>query len=263
MKSFVDIHNHIAWNVDDGIETKEEAITVLKQAKADGITTIVSTPHYIPGRFKVCDVEEITAIQKELQLLGEKSGVEILLGSEIFLNQDYINLFEQHFFHPLGNSNYVLVEFDVRKNINNNEDVEDILYEIAHLGYRPVIAHVERYFHDRLDIERIREWIESGCVIQINRTSLLGNNGKIAQKNAKKCIELNLAHIVASDTHRINGSRICKMSDVYEFIVKEYGQYTGDLLCSINPKRLLENQELIQIKNTQKKNFLQKIFKKG
>lgn len=60
--------------------------------------------------------------------------------------------------------------------------LEDRLYEIQYKKYTPVIAHVERYFKDSLDIERIQDFIDNGYLIQVNATSFLGYHGKHAQK---------------------------------------------------------------------------------
>ncbi|RHM07601.1 hypothetical protein DWZ83_08975 [Amedibacillus dolichus] len=182
MKGFVDIHNHCAWDVDDGVQSFEEAKACLTRAKKDGIEIIVSTPHYIPGRFSKEDFDEITNRQYELVKLGKEMGIQVYLGSEIFLNDDYLEMFDQGLFHPLAEGNYVLVEFDVRKNIKSNEDVEDILYEIKLRGFTPVIAHVERYFHDGMDLERVQQWVDMGAVIQVNRTSFLSKKEAARRK---------------------------------------------------------------------------------
>ena len=49
--NFIDIHNHFTWDIDDGMESKEQAILALEGAKKDGVRAIeVSTPHFIPGK---------------------------------------------------------------------------------------------------------------------------------------------------------------------------------------------------------------------
>ena len=70
------------------------------------------------------------------------------------------------------------VEFDVRKEIGNEQEVEERLYDVQFKGYTPIIAHVERYFKNGLDIERVNGFIESGCIIQVNASSFLGYHGK-------------------------------------------------------------------------------------
>nr|MDK7245920.1 capsular biosynthesis protein [Staphylococcus lugdunensis] len=47
----IDIHNHILINVDDGPKTKEDAITLLTQAKNEGVTEIVATPHHLSPQY--------------------------------------------------------------------------------------------------------------------------------------------------------------------------------------------------------------------
>ena len=47
----IDIHNHILVDVDDGPKTKEDAINLITQAKNEGITSIVATPHHLHTRY--------------------------------------------------------------------------------------------------------------------------------------------------------------------------------------------------------------------
>ena len=42
---FIDIHGHYAWDIDDGIKTKEEAYSALQIAKQNNIVAIVQ--HHI------------------------------------------------------------------------------------------------------------------------------------------------------------------------------------------------------------------------
>ena len=98
-------------------------------------------------------------------------------GAEVFLNHEYLDMIDSKAFNTLADSKYLLVEFDVRRNMNHNDYAEDYLYELKVRGYRPIIAHVERYFPKGIDLERVQSWIELGCYIQVNRTSLLGTHG--------------------------------------------------------------------------------------
>ena len=93
-------------------------------------------------------------------------------------------MIENEWFYPLANSNYVLCEFNVREKLQDSTQVEDRLYELIIRGYTPIVAHVERYFHTKIDLSRVQDWIDMGCNIQVNRTSLLGDHGRTIQKNA-------------------------------------------------------------------------------
>lgn len=260
--NFVDLHSHVTWNVDDGIETKEDSRIALRMAEKDGIRHLVLTPHFIPGRFKQEDYDEITEVMEECIGLAEALGIHAYKGCEMFLNEDYMDMLDRHLFHSINHTKYLLAEFDVRKEMNRNDTAEDKLYEINLRGYVPVIAHVERYFHDDIDLDRVAEWVDMGYVIQVNRTSILGMNGNSAKANAIKLIENNLAHVVSTDTHRISGSRIEKMSDVYEYLKKEYGKENADLLCFENGMNILQGKAVSETDIVVKKSLFSKLLKR-
>ena len=99
-----------------------------------------------------------------------------------------------------------------------------------------LIAHPERYFDDVNEgIKTCKEWVNQGCYLQINRTSLIGVHGIYAEKIAHKLIKLGLAHVIATDAHESKGSRICRLDDIYFQIIKKYSQYQADMLFLINP----------------------------
>lgn len=259
--NFIDIHNHFAWDIDDGMESREQAEIALKKAYADGVRMIVSTPHFIPGQQDKNDVAFMNQRIEELKVLAKQYGIEVFSGSEIFLNDDFLDMLDQELFNTLAGSGYALCEFDVRKDIEKNEEAENVLYEFEVRNMIPVIAHAERYFHKGLNLNRIQEWMSNGYVIQINRTSLLGMHGETAKKNAWKLIHSGMAHVVASDAHRADGNRVCKLSDAYEMVVKEVGKENADILFYRNPLHLIQNEEIEDLHIVKKKSFFD-IFKR-
>lgn len=263
MEGFIDVHSHIAWNVDDGIENESDTLKALQIAKDDGIEAIIATPHFIPGRYDDEDFKKITNRLNELKAIGKEYGIDIYPGCEFFLNDDYLMMLDKKLFHTLADSSYVLMEFDVRKEIGSVQEVEDKFYEFIIRGYRPLIAHVERYFHKEIDLKRIKKWIEMGCYIQVNRTSLLGLGGKQSQKNAELLLNDGLVHVIGSDMHRISGNRIGILSDAYDFIKQEYGVNNANLLCIENASKILVNEEMRMIKKLDKKKGIFKFWKRG
>lgn len=257
---FIDIHNHLAWDIDDGIESKEKAIIALKKAKNDGIEKIIATPHFIPGIHNNEKVEQMNNRIKELQVLAKEVHIDVYFGCEIFLNSDFLDMIDENIFNTLAGSGYTLCEFDVRKDMNYNDYAEENLYEFEVRNLIPVIAHVERYFPNGIDLKRVENWKDKGYVIQINRTSLLGFHGETVKKNAWKLMRSGLVHVIASDAHREKGNRICKLSDVYYETVKEIGKSNAELLFYKNPLHLIENEEIEDMKIEKKKfsffNFL-------
>lgn len=259
MSGYIDIHNHMAWGVDDGMDSEENAKIALANAQKDGIKAIIATPHYVPGQYTIEKIKEIDARIKELMSVAKAYDIEIYQGAELFLNSSYLDMLDEKLCPSLADSKYLLCEFDVRKELPKGDEVEDKLYEIKIRGFIPVVAHVERYFHNKLDLNRVQDWISSGYKIQVNRTSLLGMHGDVCRDNAIRLLENGMVHVIASDTHRCNGDRICKFSDAYAWLSKHYGEPCAEILCKRNPAHILQREALENIV-IEKKSFIKRLF---
>ena len=127
------------------------------------------------------------------------------------------------------------------------------MYELKVKGFVPVIAHIERYFHSGLDYSIIDNWIDMGCVLQINRTSILGMHGKTIQSNALSLLDDGYCDVIGTDTHRASGHRISKLSDAYSIVSKRIGSENADILFFENPKRILSDMDILNIEVVKKK----------
>lgn len=250
MAKFIDIHSHIAWGIDDGMPSMEDAQSSLELARNDGIVGICSTPHFIPGQLDVSIYNEIVSRQMELK---EMSSIPIYCGGEVMMNSEFIDGLVMEIYPTLNSSRYMLVEYNVLRDIHSIEYRDDCLYELKVRGYIPVIAHIERYFHSELDYSIIENWIDMGCVLQINRTSILGMHGKKIQSNALSFLDNGYCDVIATDAHRANGSRISMLSDVYSVVGKRIGFDNADILMYTNPKRILEDKVILNIEVVKKK----------
>ena len=261
--NFIDIHNHTAWEIDDGMPTKEDAIKTLENAKKDGIAAIISTPHFVPATQDETDFNKMNERIQELKELAKAYDITVYSGSEVFLNHEYLDMIDNKQFNTLAESHYILVEFDVRRNMDHIDYAEDYLYELIVRDYVPIVAHVERYFPKGIDLERVQSWVDMGCYVQINRTSILGTHGDVCRKNAEKLLSNGMAHVIASDAHRSEGHRITKLSDVYEYVEKEYGKLNAQLLLRDNPYHIVHDEKLEDMQVTKKKSLFDRIRKRG
>ena len=258
--SFIDIHGHYAWNIDDGMPSYEDARKALELARENRISAIVATPHVTPGVHTKDDIHDFIQRIDDLRMLATEYNIDILDGCELLLNHDYQKALDQNLFIPIENTQYVLVEFDVRKEIGNEQEVEERLYDVQFKGYTPIIAHVERYFKDSLDIERIQDFIDNGYLIQVNATSFLGYHGKHAQKFAYQLLNQGLLHVIATDTHRCDGHRSPCLQEVFDLLVKKYSYEDIHTLMYENPLHIINNEEVDPIEG--KTSFFKKIFKR-
>lgn len=243
-QAFIDLHSHIAWDVDDGIKTKEDAIKALRQAIEDGIMGICSTPHVICGKTDTNAFQNILLRQQELMEIAKEMGVYIYSGAEMFMNIDFLDSLDNGIFQTLNESRYMLVEFDLSRDIHYISYINEYLDELFCRGFIPIIAHVERFFPMGLDMEMIENWLDMGCLLQTNRTSLMGFQGKVIQRNAHHLVKNKMIHLVASDTHRTVGNRIEKLSDAYQVVIKLTDTEYANQLLFQNPLIILDDEVL-------------------
>lgn len=243
-QAFIDLHSHIAWDVDDGIKSKEDAIKALEQAIEDGIMGICSTPHVICGKTDTNAFQNILLRQQELMEIAKEMGVYIYSGAEMFMNIDFLDSLDNGIFQTLNESRYMLVEFDLSRDIHYISYIDEYLDELFCRGFIPIIAHVERFFPTGLDLEMVENWLEMGCLLQTNRTSLMGFQGKVIQRNAHHLVKNKMIHLVASDTHRTVGNRIEKLSDAYQVVIKLTNTEYANQLLFQNPLIILNDEVL-------------------
>ena len=249
--AFIDIHSHYAWNVDDGIETREDAQAALKKAQIQNITKIVATPHLTPGTTTAKEFEQIKERIEELKKLAKEYQIEIYPGCEVMLNGDYLELLDNHQYLTINNGPYLLVEFNVTQKLP--EDYDDRLYEYG-IKQKIVIAHVERYFHHSIDLNLIQEWIDRGYIIQVNSTSLSGIPGSMIQENAYQLLDNGMVHVIANDVHRPNGKRSVNLQETYEVLAKKYQAEDLTRLMYDNPLAIINGHapELIKVRKISK-----------
>ncbi|MBR3118222.1 MAG: tyrosine protein phosphatase, partial [Oceanobacillus sp.] len=108
----IDIHSHILPGVDDGAKTEEDSLDMARAAVAQGITTIIATPHHKNGKYDN-DAKSIinhVAILNEL-FKKEKIDLRVLAGQETRINGDMVQDIEKGELLPLNGSKYLFVEF--------------------------------------------------------------------------------------------------------------------------------------------------------
>lgn len=258
----IDIHCHILPQVDDGSKSLEESIEMAKIAQSEGIKNIINTSHYHPD-FKYKSGEELRKIIKDFneKLKMENIDIEILLGNELYFTDDLLCNFEKLEFHSLNNSKYILVEFSPN---NFPKNLVDIVYELNLKNYVPILAHVERYPKVQENPNIIYDCINEGALVQINGASIMGKNGREAEKASKIFLENNMVHFIATDAHSSTKRRPL-IKEVYVYISKQYGEETAKKIFKENQQSILENKDLNfskPKKYIEKKSLLKRLFKR-
>lgn len=197
-----DIHSHILFNVDDGSQSIEESIELIKKLKSIGFNNIIFTPHYIEGSEYNSENEEklekLELIKKELEKNNIK--INVTLGNEIFINNNIYELLKDNVISTLNNTKYILIELPFHNEIRN---LEDIIYELKIKGLIPIIAHPERYTYLQKNYKEVDRLREEGFLFQGNYASILGYYGKESQKLLKYMLKKQYIDYLGTDVHKI------------------------------------------------------------
>lgn len=236
----IDIHNHLLIGVDDGPQSEEEAVALLRQAIGNGITDIVATPHHYSGDFinfknKIMDkMDELNRIIETHQL-----DITIHPGQEIRVNGSLVEELKEQKSIPLNNSKYVLVEFPFN---DIPSYVETLLFDIQMNGFTPVIAHPERCKPIIKDPDKLYDFIEKGAVAQVTAGCVSGALGENLQETSLRMLENNLAHIIASDAHHAE-IRPFLLKEAYAVVSERLGESVTERLQH-NASAVLHNKEV-------------------
>lgn len=240
----IDIHTHVLPGIDDGSSSMEMSLELLSMAADSGVRAIVATPHCnIPDEYENYVSPGLIDLWNRLLAAKKKAGIEIHLcrGMEIYATTDLPRLLAERKVWTLNGTNYFLMEFGFRE---DPDFCRLILRQCADLGFRPIIAHPERYYFIQNDPELAYEWCVNGYGLQINKGSLLGRFGKGPQYTAESLLRHGVVACVASDAHNPR-QRTTHMKEIQLYLMEEYGEEYARLLLRENPARILTGRDML------------------
>ena len=240
----IDIHTHVLPGVDDGSQSMEMSLDMLELAAESGVHTLVTTPHCnIPDEFENYADEAMAERWKRLEAEAARAQIPVKLcrGMEIFATDELPELLEKERVWTLNGTKYFLVEFSFEE---DPAFCRDVLRRCTALGFRPVIAHPERYYFVQEEPWIAYEFCVSGYGLQVNKGSILGRFGRAPRQTAELILQHGLCACVASDAHRPD-QRSTYMTELRDYLENEYGEAYMRLLLEENPSRILSDRELL------------------
>ena len=233
----VDLHCHILPGLDDGPRESEESIAMARLAYDRGTTRLIATPHCRKGGAgKV--LESVEYMRQQLQCLD--LPLKLYPGMEIFATEQTPQLLQEGKLLTLNGSRYPLVEFDFE---GDGRLPGKILQELRDAGYRPIIAHPERYIFLQQDPRLLNEWVDLGCLLQLNTGSLTGRFGPVCQDLAFSLVDRGFASAVASDAHGFDRRRP-RLDRAWELLAHSFSPTAAAVLLEENPKKILKNESI-------------------
>ena len=197
-----DLHTHILPGMDDGAKDVETSLTLLRMEAAQGVDTVVLTPHFYrdreePSHFLARRAEAAKTLADALVALPEeerKAIPQLALGAEIAWVPNLAEWPEL----PrlcLGASHHFLLELPFRP---WTDQLINQLYELpGRTGLTPVIAHIERYLKNQKS-QHIEAVLSMGVPVQVSAEPLLHPLWRGA---VLRLLRERKAQLLASDAH--------------------------------------------------------------
>lgn len=234
----IDMHTHVLPNLDDGAKTEQEAAKLLRLDYAQGVHELVFTPHYYG---KKRSVESFLKDRNEAaeKILGQvPAGMKTRLGAEVYLtgindpdNETLCKL-------AIEDTKCVLVELPFSERWRKSLLVK--LYGfMAATGYRPIVAHIERYLEIAKNPTLVNFLVKMGCYIQLNTRAFLD---KRTQKLAFLLLKHGLVHCLGTDTH--NETDRAPDYEQAKALVKEKGYSKEWTRVQTRMRQILKNQNV-------------------
>jgi protein-tyrosine phosphatase len=234
----IDIHSHILPEVDDGPKSWEVSVEMCGMAAADGVTHMVATPHS-NDRYHY-DHDYLTGCVEQLQgMVGE--APRLSLGCDFHLSYDNLQsvlaLPEQY---TIAGANYLLVELS---DFSIPTQIADCFLRLGDRGVTPIITHPERNAILRQAPQRVIEFVELGCAVQVTANALTGFWGQRVARVATWLLEHEAVHVVASDAHDTK-HRTPILSQARAVVMEMVGEDIASALFEGNPQAVVSGLPL-------------------
>ncbi len=236
----VDIHAHILPGLDDGPKGLAEALLMCRLCAAQGVRTVVATPHLCDPRFDV-KAEAVRRAVRELSNACRERGIdlEILPGGEVRLTPELLEALDTGRALTLADAGrHLLLELPLQV----VPRIGGLIFDLAMRGISPVLTHPECNFEAGRKPGRLAELVERGCLVQVSAASLLGEFGPLAKRAARAFLEAGFVHVVASDAHSVCGSRSPALAQAAELVVSILGEDGARELVCTNPGKIARGE---------------------
>lgn len=212
-----DMHSHILPGIDDGSPDVDTSIELIKGLMELGITRSVATPHIISDMYR----NDETSINNALSVLKKelvKQGIdfEVSAAAEYMMDAYFFDLLMGKSKLLTISGNLILTEFSYATVPNNPEKMS---FSVITEGYRPILAHPERYPYYYSNYKMFHHLEDLGFLLQVNLLSFTGYYGKEAAKASHYMLKHNLVSYLGTDLHHerhLDAFKLAVGNDVYK-----------------------------------------------
>lgn len=194
----VDMHNHILPGIDDGSQSLEQSIHLLKGLRYMGFDKFICTPHIMDGMYP----NNRQIIQQSKQILQEELNRSadkpiIFTAAEHMIDDNLARLVQNNGLCVMPGG-YVLIEMSY---LQESKALFQTILDIQNLGYQPILAHPERYNYYHYNFNVYKQIKDAGCMLQLNLLSISRYYGVEVKSAALTMIKSGMYDFVGTDLH--------------------------------------------------------------
>lgn len=212
-----DMHSHLIPNIDDGSLSVQETYNMISGLQALGFKKFITTPHIMPEIFKNdADIILDRCTQLNAELKTTDTEIHVEAAAEYYIDEQFPGRIRKGEKFLTFGANYILIEVNM---MAKEKRLEEVLFELNLKGYKPVLAHVERYpyMFEGNSLKYYSSLLDADVLLQVNLRSFTGQYGEIQKKIARQLAEHKMINFLGSDIHHENQLPIIQqsMKDAY------------------------------------------------
>jgi protein-tyrosine phosphatase len=193
-----DIHSHLIPGIDDGVQTMEESLQMIRSMASLGFRKLITTPHIMSDGYRNNPDSILSGLKRVQEAVAAANiPVTIEAAAEYYFDAALLQKLEKEQLLTINNK-YFLFEISY---MNPPERLTEVLFQINVRGYTPLLAHPERYPFWFQKFDEYRKLKDAGTLFQLNTNSLSGYYGGQVKKTAERLVDENLIDFIGSDLH--------------------------------------------------------------
>ncbi|MCB0819819.1 MAG: capsular biosynthesis protein [Bacteroidetes bacterium] len=194
-----DVHSHLIPGIDDGSVSVENSMELIHGLYDLGYRKLITTPHIMSDFYRNTPEVILRGLDDvRAAISAEGLDIEIEAAAEYYCDHDFELKIGKEELLTFGNR-YLLFELSY---LNISENFDSVTFKLQLEGYKPVLAHPERYPYWYQSFDKYSEIRDKGVLLQINIASLAGHYGTVARRIAERLVENNMVDLLGSDMHK-------------------------------------------------------------
>lgn len=194
----VDMHNHLLPGIDDGSSSVEDSLGLINGLNDLGFDKFICTPHIMDGVHPNTK-STINGAEKKLKdfLKLNNNKSKIFSAAEHMVDDGIKSLVSKDNLCVMPGG-YVLIEMSY---LSESKSIFQTILDIQNLGYKPILAHPERYNYYHYNFKTYKQIKDAGCLMQLNLLSISRYYGTEVKVAALTLLKSGMYDFVGTDIH--------------------------------------------------------------